>query len=95
MSAPRSDLAVPLLEVRNLSRHFRVGGGLFGKQLQAVRDVSFTLDHSQVVALVGESGSGKSTTARMLARLLPAHIRRQSGFDGVDQTQSRIAQVNR
>lgn len=72
MSAARPDTSLaPLLEVRNLSRQFRVGGGLFGKQLHAIRDVSFTLDHRQVVALVGESGSGKSTTARALARLFP------------------------
>ncbi|MBD3347639.1 MAG: ATP-binding cassette domain-containing protein [Candidatus Eisenbacteria bacterium] len=35
----------------------------------ALRDVSFTVDRGEAVALVGESGSGKSTVARILLRL--------------------------
>ncbi|GGL02349.1 peptide/nickel transport system ATP-binding protein [Curtobacterium luteum] len=34
--------------------------------VQAVRDVSFTLEPGQSLALVGQSGSGKSTIAKML-----------------------------
>ncbi|MBA2754953.1 MAG: ABC transporter ATP-binding protein [Chloroflexia bacterium] len=66
-----SDGTPPVLEVRGLSKRFPVGG-LFGtKYLHAVEDVSFTLDRGQTVAVVGESGSGKSTTARLIARLIP------------------------
>src|SRR5258708_846645 len=36
-----------------------------------VRDVSFTLDRGETLALVGESGSGKSLTALSLLQLLP------------------------
>ncbi len=58
------------LEVRGLTKHFAVGGGLFGaRSVHAVDDVSFTLQPGHVTALVGESGSGKSTVARLLARL--------------------------
>jgi peptide/nickel transport system ATP-binding protein len=42
------------------------------KQVHALEDVSFRIGRGQVVALVGESGSGKSTTARLIARLMPA-----------------------
>ena len=37
----------------------------------AVKDVSFTIDEGQTVALVGESGSGKSVTALSIMQLLP------------------------
>jgi peptide/nickel transport system ATP-binding protein len=59
-----------LLDVRNLTKHFPVGGLLRKKHLHALEEVSFTLKRGQVIALVGESGSGKSTTARAIARLI-------------------------
>lgn len=60
----------PLLETRDLSRHFKVGGSLFSHQLlHAVDNVNLTIDEREIVALVGESGSGKSTMARLLAQV--------------------------
>jgi peptide/nickel transport system ATP-binding protein len=56
-----------VLEASGLCKDFRLGRGPRGSILSAVRDVSFGLYRSAVVALVGESGSGKSTVARMLA----------------------------
>ena len=53
-----------LVDVRNLSV-------AFGAR-KVVRDVSFTLDRGETLALVGESGSGKSLTALSLLQLLPA-----------------------
>ena len=61
----------PVLDVRHLTKRFPVGGLLSAKQVHALEDVSFTVDRGQVVAVVGESGSGKSTTARLIARLMP------------------------
>ncbi len=61
---------MPLLEVRQLAKTYRVRRGLRVTRVAAVRDVSFRLDRGEIVALVGESGSGKSTVARMLARLV-------------------------
>jgi len=57
----------PLLEVENLSINFRTENGL----VQAVKNVSFSINHGGSLAIVGESGSGKSVTALSLSRLLP------------------------
>ena len=59
----------PLLEVRDLSRHFKVGGNMSRNILHAVDNASFVINRQEIVALVGESGSGKSTVARLLARV--------------------------
>ena len=61
--------ARPLLEIQNLSVTFSGRGGV--PPVEAVRDVSFTLDRGETMALVGESGSGKSVTALSVLQLLP------------------------
>jgi oligopeptide transport system ATP-binding protein len=77
-----------LLEVQNLTKHFPVGGGMFGQQRGAVRavdDVSFTIRRGETLGLVGESGCGKTTTGRcilMLERPTSGHIL----FEGRDLT---------
>ena len=63
----------PLLEVRNLTKHYPVGQqGLLkgGDVVRAVDDVSFTLGRGETLGIVGESGCGKSTLARALLRLV-------------------------
>lgn len=62
-----------ILEVENLSVHFRLGRGLFsGRQIvRAVENVSFALSRGETLSIVGESGSGKSTLARAVLRLVP------------------------
>ena len=62
----------PLLEVRNLVKHFHVGGGLFGGPagvVRAVDGVSFSLRRGETLGLVGESGCGKTTTGRCILQL--------------------------
>jgi ABC-type oligopeptide transport system ATPase subunit len=61
-----------LVEVSHLVKHFTRGGGLLraGTIVNAVDDVSFTIDEGETFGLVGESGSGKTTTGRCLLRLI-------------------------
>jgi len=60
-----------LLEVRNLSKTYRYKTGLFrSQQIEAVKNVSFTLKARQTLAIIGENGSGKSTLAKMLAGMV-------------------------
>jgi oligopeptide transport system ATP-binding protein len=61
-----------ILEVRNLVKHFEVGGGLFGGRpavVKAVDGVSFSIRRGETLGLVGESGCGKTTTGRCILRL--------------------------
>lgn len=57
------------LDVKNVTKEFKLRKGLSTSTLVAVNDVSFTIEPGTTVALVGESGSGKSTIAKMILRL--------------------------
>jgi peptide/nickel transport system ATP-binding protein/oligopeptide transport system ATP-binding protein len=77
----------PLLEVKNLVKHFPITRGIIiQKQIGAVKavdDISFDVKRGETLGIVGETGCGKSTTARLLVRLLDP----TSGtitFDGQD-----------
>ncbi len=64
---------VPLLEVRNLKKHFDMSQRRLFKQetlvLKAVDDISFTIARGETLGLVGESGCGKTTAGRTILRL--------------------------
>ncbi len=57
---------VPLLEVKNLSIHFRLKRGL----LNAVQNVSFSIRESETFAIVGETGCGKTVTSLSILGLI-------------------------
>jgi oligopeptide/dipeptide ABC transporter ATP-binding protein len=56
----------PLLEIKNLKKHFKIGKH---KTLHAVDGVNLTIYPNEILGLVGESGCGKSTLGRTLAGL--------------------------
>jgi peptide/nickel transport system ATP-binding protein len=66
-------MSAPLLEVKDIKKHFRISSGLLGTghaQIYAVDGVSFSVGRGETLALVGESGCGKSTVGRCILRLL-------------------------
>ncbi|WP_332816064.1 ABC transporter ATP-binding protein [Ramlibacter sp.] len=68
--APRQAARPPLLEVRDLVKHYAAGRWLKPLPVKAVDGVSFTVGHGETLGLVGESGCGKSTAAKTILRLL-------------------------
>ncbi|MFW6328654.1 MAG: ATP-binding cassette domain-containing protein, partial [Alkalispirochaetaceae bacterium] len=56
-----------LVEIKNLRTSFKTEGG----RVQAVDDVSISIDAGEVVGLVGESGCGKTATSLSILQLLP------------------------
>ncbi len=73
----------PLLVVENLSTAFTTPRG----KVQAVNDVSFTLERGKTLGVVGESGSGKTVLSRSIMRLNSGSNAETTGnvrFDGRD-----------
>ncbi|MBP2252478.1 oligopeptide/dipeptide ABC transporter ATP-binding protein [Halarchaeum solikamskense] len=60
-------MSAPVLEVKNLKKHFASDGWLTDEPpAKAVDGVSFSIDEGETLALIGESGSGKSTVAETI-----------------------------
>jgi peptide/nickel transport system ATP-binding protein len=76
-------MSAPLLSLEGLSLEFTTRAG----RVQALEDVSFTVDKGEIVGIVGESGSGKSVLSYAIMGLLDAAARIPSGtihFEGRD-----------
>ncbi len=79
-NTPAPEAVVPaaddsLVSVANLKKYFPIYGGVFRRQVGAVRavdGVTFDIRRGETLGLVGESGSGKSTTGRVMLQLDPA-----------------------
>ncbi len=91
-------MTAPLLEVRDLVKHFTVrGAGLIGlgrRVVRAVDGVSFTIDEGETLGLVGESGCGKSTLARTIL-FLEEPTRGEILFQGQPLTAERVRELRR
>jgi peptide/nickel transport system ATP-binding protein len=95
----------PLLEVRDLKKHFPIVRG-FLKNVQghvkAVDGVSFSVAEGETLGLVGESGCGKTTTGNCILRLLEPTSGEVTFYDegkpidvlAMDQTELRRAWCN-
>lgn len=71
------------IEVRNLTISFRTNNGA----VRAVRDISFTLEQGETLAIAGESGSGKSVTTRAIMGISAPNAIVENGeiiYDGRD-----------
>lgn len=81
----------PLIEARNLSKSFAIGGGFLAKKkvVRAVEDVSLQIQRGETLGLVGESGCGKSTIGRTLLRLYEP-TSGQIFFEGSDITKANM-----
>ena len=74
-----------LLKAEHLSVSFFTDAG----EVEAVRDVSFTVEKGEVLAIVGESGCGKSALCKSIMKLLPKTAKIKSGkilVNGADIT---------
>lgn len=77
-------MSEPILEVKNLKISFKT----LEDPVHAIRDVSFTLNKGETLAIVGESGSGKSVSTKAITRLLPKKVTQITGgeilYEGQD-----------
>lgn len=82
-----------LLKLEDLSIDYKVRDGY----LSAVKDVSFSINKSEIFAIVGESGCGKSTIAHSIMRLLGenAKVSGQILFNGEDLTALSNREITR
>lgn len=71
-----------LLKVEHLAVSFQTDAG----ELEAVRDVSFSLRPGEVLAIVGESGCGKSVLCKSIMKLLPEKAKMKNGSIRINDT---------
>jgi dipeptide transport system ATP-binding protein len=87
-------MTAPLLEAKDLARHYRVSRGFLKPHatVKALNGVSFSLSAGQTLAVVGESGCGKSTLARALT-LIEQPTSGSLLLDGTDAATATAAQT--
>ncbi len=84
----------PVLELSNVSVSFDTPYG----EVEAVREVSWSLNPGEVLAIVGESGCGKTVMVQSIMKLLPSNSKIKSGkilVDGEDITRYKERQMRK
>ncbi len=84
----------PVLQLKNLSVSFDTPNG----EVEAVRDVSLSLNKGEILAIVGESGCGKTVMSQSVLKLLPKTSRIKQGqiiVDGDDITDYKEKQMRK
>jgi putative ABC transport system ATP-binding protein len=80
----------PIIEVRNLVKQFTLGSQV----VNAVDDVSFTIQAGEIVSIVGPSGSGKSTLLGLIGGLDTATAG-TIAIDGIEISQMKEKELTR
>jgi oligopeptide/dipeptide ABC transporter ATP-binding protein len=91
---------VPVLQVENLTRHFRAGRrSLFGERqtVKAVDGISFDVKRGEVFGIVGESGCGKSTASKAILNIHPPQVGtvRLNGIDLTTLSEKEWREIRR
>src|SRR3954465_15561465 len=92
---------VPAVEVVHLTKEFRRkdkrAGRFARRRMPALKDVTFTIERGECVAILGQNGSGKSTLVRLLSTLLidDGGEARIFGHDAFKDTRAIRQLVNR
>ncbi len=89
------------IEVRNLRRVYKTTIGVIRrttKEVVAVEDISFDVEHGELFGLLGPNGAGKTTTVKMLTTLLipsggSASVLGHDVVSAADQLRGRIGFV--
>lgn len=84
------DFDMSMLEVSGLKKIYQTRFG--GNKVEALRNVNFTVEEGEFVAIMGESGSGKTTLLNILAALDKPTAGRVI-LDGADVSAIRESQV--
>jgi putative ABC transport system ATP-binding protein len=90
-SASQSSAAAPVIEMRDVTKVYRMGTNEF----QALRGVSFSIYPGEYVAVIGASGSGKSTLMNLIGLLdrPTAGSYRIRGTDVSQLSKNRMAEM--
>jgi ABC-2 type transport system ATP-binding protein len=92
---------VPAVEVADLTKEFRRrdrrAGRFARRRMPALKNVTFTIERGECVAILGQNGSGKSTLVRLLSTLLinDGGDARIFGHDAFEDTRAIRQLVNR